>query len=117
MHKTRILLVDDVPANIRLLREALAGGDHQFLVATSGAKALEIAADVMMPKMDGLEVCRRLKAEVRTSSIPVIFLTAMTEIEDEARGLELGAVDHRPRARPRAPRPRAAHARAAQHPR
>jgi diguanylate cyclase (GGDEF)-like protein len=100
--RRKILIVDDVPANIKLLGEALRA-DHDIFIATSGEKALEIALtqlpdlvllDVMMPEMDGYEVCRRLKEDDRTKGIPVIFITAKDQSEDELRGLELGAVDY-----------------------
>jgi serine phosphatase RsbU (regulator of sigma subunit) len=98
-----ILVVDDTPLNISVITSALKD-TYRTKVATSGAKALAIAAasekpdlillDVIMPEMDGYEVCRRLKAEPATREIPVIFLTAQTEVEDETRGFEVGAVDY-----------------------
>ena len=98
-----ILVVDDTPLNISVITGALKD-TYRTKVATSGAKALAIAAaeekpdlillDVMMPEMDGYEVCRRLKADPMTEEIPVIFLTAQTEAEDETRGFEVGAVDY-----------------------
>jgi diguanylate cyclase (GGDEF)-like protein len=100
--KRRVLIVDDEPANVRVLAEVL-GGAYELSFATSGAKALELAAssapdlillDVVMPGLDGYEVLRRLKMESATAGIPVIFVTAMSELDDEARGLELGAVDY-----------------------
>lgn len=101
--KKTILLVDDAPANIQVAREILKD-IYKTRVATSGAKALElvrvapppdlILLDVMMPEMDGYEVCARLKADPATRDIPVIFLTAMTEAEDETRGFAVGAVDY-----------------------
>jgi putative two-component system response regulator len=101
-----ILVVDDVPENISTLAGMLRD-NYRVLFATSGADALEIVRqqqfdlillDVMMPGMDGYEVCRRLKADIVTREIPVIFVTALTEVQDETRGLELGAVDflHKP---------------------
>ncbi|WP_252274271.1 HD domain-containing phosphohydrolase [Pseudomonas subflava] len=98
-----VLLVDDTPANLMLMSELLA--DHyQVEGADSGAEALRIAAgtpppdlillDVMMPRMDGYEVCRRLKADPATAAIPVIFLTAKSEPADEQHGFDLGAVDY-----------------------
>ena len=98
-----ILLVDDNATNLQLLRETLDGLGHKMLIAKDGKKALSIARkalpdlillDIMMPEMDGYEVCRHLKAEDTTSCIPVIFLTALEDSEDEAKGLELGAVDY-----------------------
>ncbi len=100
--KQTVLAIDDVPANLKLLGEILQP-EYRFLVATSGAQGLEIAAskqpdlillDVMMPEMDGYEVCRQLKANPLTQSIPVIFVTAMKEETDEERGLEIGAIDY-----------------------
>ena len=100
--KSRVLIVDDTPENIEVLAEIL-GNDYEALVAINGATALEIAAkkdhpnlvllDVMMPEMDGYEVCRRLKANGATRDIPIIFVTAMNDVEDETHGFELGAVD------------------------
>lgn len=98
-----ILVVDDTPSNITVLVEILRVG-YRVLAATSGEQALKIACgdpppdlillDVMMPVMSGHEVCERLKAESRTRKIPVIFVTAMNQVEDEARGFALGAVDY-----------------------
>jgi serine phosphatase RsbU (regulator of sigma subunit) len=103
MAKSRILVVDDTPANIKILADLLRK-DYLLSVATSGADALEIAGsedrpdlvllDIMMPEMDGYEVCRRLKADPRTKDVPVIFVTAMSEVDDETRGFSLGAVDY-----------------------
>jgi serine phosphatase RsbU (regulator of sigma subunit) len=101
--QARVLIVDDTPANIKVLHNLLRE-NYTLSVATSGAAALEIALsderpdlvllDVMMPEMDGHEVCRRLKADPRTQDIPVIFVTAMSEVEDETAGFGLGAVDY-----------------------
>lgn len=97
-----ILVVDDVAANIRILGELLRTHYH-IRVATDGEKALHIAfekrpdlvlLDINMPGMDGYEVCRQLKEDGRTRDIPVIFISARDEVEDETRGLELGAVDY-----------------------
>ena len=99
-----ILIVDDTPSNIHVLSEALRA-DYRIKVATSGAVALSVAGnpetrpdlillDVMMPEMDGYEVCRRLKKAPETQSIPVIFVTAKTDVIDEEFGLSLGAVDY-----------------------
>lgn len=101
-----ILVVDDTPSNLKLLSDLL-GNRYRVKVANSGIKALELAInappdmillDVMMPQMDGYEVCRMLKANKLTSHIPIIFLTAKTEVEDEEQGFALGAVDfiHKP---------------------
>jgi len=100
--RQRLLIVDDQPANVRVMAEALRD-QYELYFATSGAKALEIAAaspielvllDVVMPDLDGFEVCRRLKSDERTSRIPVIFVTAREEISDETRGFDVGGVDY-----------------------
>ncbi|MBW1803009.1 MAG: response regulator [Deltaproteobacteria bacterium] len=97
-----VLVVDDVPVNIKLLQATLTG-EFRIQTALNGPDALKIALsedapdlillDIMMPEMDGYEVCRRLKAENRTRDIPVIFLTAKGEQEDEEQGFLLGGVD------------------------
>ncbi len=99
----RVLIVDDTPANIHVLMETLRDR-YAIVVATNGVKALALATsanppdlillDVMMEGMDGYEVCRRLKVDVRTQDIPVIFVTTLSETEDETFGLDLGAVDY-----------------------
>ena len=101
--KSSLLLVDDVADNIHLLREVLKA-DYHTRAALRGEDALRICRsddppdlvllDVMMPEMDGYEVCRRLKADPQTADIPVIFVTAKGEVEDECQGLALGAVDY-----------------------
>ena len=97
----RLLVVDDTPANLTLLANLL-NRHYQVQLATSGAKALELARrhppdlvilDVMMPEMDGYEVCRRLKADPLTAHVPVLFLTALSRPEDESRGFEAGGAD------------------------
>jgi phosphoserine phosphatase RsbU/P len=98
-----ILIVDDTPINIGVISGALKD-TYKTKVATNGEKALAISSgeekpdlillDVMMPVMDGYEVCRRLKANSATQNIPVIFLTGQTGAEDETRGFEVGAVDY-----------------------
>ena len=101
--QAKILIVDDKAANLDLLREMLASLDHQIFFATSGAKALEIATsalpdlvllDVMMPEMDGFETCRRFKQDETLREIPIIFVTARTDVDDLARGFAAGAVDY-----------------------
>jgi putative two-component system response regulator len=96
-----VLVVDDAPANLTLLA-GLLQPHCRVKLAASGQKALELVArarpdlillDVMMPELDGYEVCRRLKADPATRHIPVLFLTAMSQPEDEARGFEVGAAD------------------------
>lgn len=100
--KPRLLIVDDQPANIRVMAEALRDR-YELLFATSGAKAIEMAVtgdielvllDVVMPDLDGFEVCRRLKSDERTSRVPVIFVTAREEASEEARGFDAGGVDY-----------------------
>lgn len=102
----KILIVDDVPENIEVLYQILKS-DHKLYGATSGKKALEVAAlrrpdlillDVMMPEMDGYEVCAALKNTAKTQDIPVIFITAKTDVESERYALSSGAVDfiHKP---------------------
>jgi len=102
LEKRKILIVDDVPTNITVLTEILMS-DYKMVCATNGTDALKLAVssvpdlillDIMMPEMDGYEVCRQLKSDDRTQNIPVIFLTAKKEEEDEVKGLELGAVDY-----------------------
>src|SRR5438046_5862400 len=101
--KNTVLLVDDAPANIQIVNSILKDL-YKIRIATSGAKALElvkvtpppnlILLDVMMPEMDGYEVCTRLKLDPETRDIPVIFLTGQTEVEDETKGFDVGAVDY-----------------------
>ena len=98
-----ILVVDDTSENIMVLDQILRG-EYKVKVARNGARALEIAGgaeppdlillDVMMPEMDGYEVIIRLKADPRTAGIPVIFVTALGEVNNESRGFQLGAVDY-----------------------
>ena len=98
----RILVVDDVPANVKLLEARLSAEYFDVLTASNGAEALEICArsecdiillDVMMPDMDGFEVCRRLKSNPATHFIPVVIVTALDSPADRVRGLEAGADD------------------------
>lgn len=97
-----LLLVDDEPTNLQVLRNILQD-DYRLQFARNGQKALELAEqerpdlillDVMMPGMTGLEVCRILKQQPQTSKIPVIFVTALSDADDEATGFEAGAVDY-----------------------
>jgi two-component system cell cycle response regulator len=98
----RVLVVDDIEVNVRLLEAKLLSEYYEVMTASSGPAALEIAArdlpdivllDVMMPGMDGLEVCRRLKADPITRYIPVVMVTALSDVSDRLRGLEVGADD------------------------
>lgn len=97
----RILVVDDAMENIRILHSALQD-EHEVLFAMDGGKAIELAhsqrpdlilLDALMPGMDGYAVCRALRAAAETRDIPVIFITALTNPEDETRALEAGAAD------------------------
>jgi putative two-component system response regulator len=96
-----VLIVDDAEANVEILLDVL-GEEHDVVVAMDGESALEAATenlpdlillDIMMPGMNGLEVCRKLKENPETRGIPIIFLTGQAEAEDRAKGFELGAVD------------------------
>ncbi|UYO00400.1 MAG: PleD family two-component system response regulator [Devosia sp.] len=98
----RVLIVDDIPTNVRLLEARLTAEYYEVLTATSGPEALEICQtqdvdivllDVMMPDMDGFEVCRRLKASTRTHHVPVLMVTALDQPSDRVLGLEVGADD------------------------
>ena len=98
----RILVVDDVEINVKLLGAKLSSEYFDVIGAASGAAALSLCAeelpdlvllDVMMPEMDGFEVCRRLKADPRTAGIPVVMVTALSDVADRLRGLEVGADD------------------------
>ncbi len=101
--KPRILIVDDTPENIQILMAVLKD-DYAVIAATSGERALSLAAgtpapdiillDIVMPGIDGYEVCRRLRERTRTRNIPIVFITARSDEQDEARGLDLGAVDY-----------------------
>jgi putative two-component system response regulator len=103
MEKPTILVVDDTPDNLTLM-SGLLKDLYKVKIANNGERALKVAMagtppdlillDIMMPVMDGYEACRHLKANSETRDIPVIFLTAKTEVEDEMKGFELGAVDY-----------------------
>ena len=101
-HRPRVLAVDDEPTNLQVLRQVL-GADYRLLFATDGTRALQIARqqqpelillDVMMPGMDGYTVCRTLKADAATRAIPVVFVTALNDVADEAHGFDVGCVDY-----------------------
>ncbi|MGX9146079.1 PleD family two-component system response regulator [Mesorhizobium sp. 128a] len=98
----RILVVDDIPANVRLLEVRLLAEYFEVLTASNGPDAIEtcengkvdvVLLDVMMPDMDGFEVCKRLKSDPATSHIPVVMITALDQVADRVRGLEAGADD------------------------
>src|ERR1041385_9082090 len=98
----RVLVVDDVPANVKLLEARLSAEYFDVATAMSGVEALAICEkaecdivllDVMMPDMDGFEVCRRLKRNAKTHHIPVVMVTALDHPSDRVRGLEAGADD------------------------
>ena len=102
MTEQKVLIVDDERSNIRILAELLRE-DYDLYIATNGTQALEIALsdnmdlillDVVMPGMDGYEVCQQLKADERTQDIPIIFATSKDSQEDEEKGLQIGAVDY-----------------------
>jgi two-component system, NtrC family, sensor kinase len=101
--KNSILIVDDTPMNIRLLFDILHADGFDLSVVKSGEMALEkvplimpdlILLDVMMPGIDGFETCHRLKADESLKDIPIIFMTALADVEDKVKGLKLGAVDY-----------------------
>lgn len=100
--RPRVLIVDDERININLLN-ALLKADYKIMVATDGEQAIKAAAtgkpelillDIVMPGIDGYEVCRRLKSMAATQTIPIIFITAMGDVENETMGFALGAVDY-----------------------
>jgi putative two-component system response regulator len=99
---TTILIVDDLPESARLLQRMLSSANYRVVLAQDGGEALEIfraeppdlaLLDVMMPKVDGFETCRQLKADPRTRLIPVVLVTSLNETQDRVRGLEAGADD------------------------
>jgi len=101
--KGQLLIVDDNPQNIQVLGTMLRNENYRISVAMNGVQALErvkaakpelILLDVQMPEMDGIECCKRLKADPETKDIPVIFLTALSQTEDMKRGYEVGAADY-----------------------
>jgi two-component system cell cycle response regulator len=98
----RVLIVDDIPTNVRLLEARLTAEYFEVITATSGQQALDICAnsdidivllDVMMPEMDGFEVCKRLKSNHKTHHVPVLMITALDQPSDRVKGLEVGADD------------------------
>lgn len=98
-----VLIVDDTPANLDVISQALIDAGFETAIATSGERALKqiqlappdlILLDIMMPGIDGFETCRRLKAQEALKDIPIIFMTALDDVESKIQGLELGAVDY-----------------------
>lgn len=98
-----VMIVDDTPENLALLSDTLSESGYRVLVATDGLSALEqigylkpdiILMDVMMPGIDGFETCNRLKADPKTATIPILFMTALSELDDLLRGFGEGAVDY-----------------------
>jgi DNA-binding response OmpR family regulator len=98
-----LLVIDDKPSNLGVITDALEESGFEIMVARNGKTGCELAAqakpdlillDVMMPEMDGFETCRCLKAEKETRNIPVIFMTALTDVVDKVKGFEVGAVDY-----------------------
>jgi DNA-binding response OmpR family regulator len=98
----KLLLVDDTETNIKLLRALLAGAGYEVVTARSGSEALSTAEredpdlillDIMMPDLTGFEVCQRLRAAERTRQTPILFLTALHELEDHVKGIDVGGDD------------------------
>jgi diguanylate cyclase (GGDEF)-like protein len=102
LERSRILVVDDIQLNRKLLKTYLEGAGYEVIQAEDGLQALKrieedgpdlILLDIMMPKMNGYQVCRRIKAEERTNFLPVIMVTALNELEDKIKGMDAGADD------------------------
>lgn len=102
-HRATILIVDDTPINLRVIVESLEGQGYEIVVATRGEEALKRASyvqpdlillDVMMPDLNGFEICRRLKAQPTTRDIPVIFMTSLASVDDKVTGFSVGAIDY-----------------------
>ncbi len=102
LKQPRILIVDDIVVNLKLLRQILRN-DYQVSFAINGVKALEVMAlqkpdlillDIMMPEMDGFEVCQRVKSNPETTDIPIIFITANEEMVDAVKACKYGGVDY-----------------------
>jgi len=98
-----ILIVDDTPDNVKVLRTLLSHAGFDVLIAEDGDEGIQVTEyahpdlillDIMMPKMNGFEVCEHLKSQKRTKDIPIIFMTALTEVLDKIKGFELGAADY-----------------------
>jgi len=103
MEKAKILVVDDIPENIHTLKNLLKE-EYSIIASTSGEKAIGlvkkdpsidlIILDILMPQMDGYEVCQILKADENTKHIPIVFVTSLNDIRSEEKGLSLGASDY-----------------------
>ena len=102
-NKPVVMIIDDTPENLAILSDTLSESGYRVLVATEGTMALEqmayvlpdiILLDVMMPGINGYQTCKQLKSDPRTSAIPVIFMTALSELQDLLRGFGEGAVDY-----------------------
>ena len=100
--RPKVLIVDDIPSNVEALGAVLEH-EYELFFALNGEDALKLAAihlpdiillDVMMPNMDGFEVCRRLRQDRSLAATPVIFVTALVNVDDQLEGVELGAVDY-----------------------
>ncbi len=103
LHKSTILVVDDTPHNARIVYKILTGKNCEVLIAEDGNSALAVAQnerpdlillDIMMPEMDGFETCKLLKQNKETQDIPVIFMTALSDLDSKVKGFEAGAVDY-----------------------
>ena len=103
MKKDTLLIVDDTPDNVRILRTFLMDAGFKMLIAGDGEEGIQITEyakpdlillDIMMPKLNGFEVCRHLKSQKSTQEIPIIFMTALTEVVDKIQGFNLGAADY-----------------------
>ncbi|MFK8185497.1 MAG: sensor histidine kinase [Phormidesmis sp.] len=101
--KAEILIVDDVPANLKVLSELLSAAHYQVAAVTSGKRALRrlqnylpdlILLDIQMPEIDGFETCRQIKSNPDTAHLPIVFITALSDVESIAKGFSLGAVDY-----------------------
>jgi len=101
-HRSRILVVDDTEPNLRLLRALLTGAGYEVVTANCGTEGVEAAGrenpdlvllDIMMPDLTGFEVCERLRAAPDTRQIPIVFLTALHEMEDHMRAVDVGGDD------------------------
>ena len=103
MNKDTLLIVDDILANVKILRTFLSNAGFNVLIAVDGKEAIQVTEnahpdlillDIMMPGMDGFKVCRHLKSQENTKDIPIIFMTALTEVADKLKGFKMGAADY-----------------------